>query len=407
MNHAFHPHPHRPRPRRQRPLRPRRRAGLRRRRLARPRPGPARRRRRHAGGRRARRARRCAALADALARPAAPSVVVHGINPIYTRWEEEVLPAAHAGDGPRRALRRALHAARQRLQPRRGDAGAASTRRRRSGRPPPRARSASRSKTSSSGAAAAGRLRATVITAGDFFGAGSGSWLDQAIVKPIASGRLDYPGDPELVARLGLPARPGARVRRRRRARRRGAVRALHLRRPLGHRARLPRRRRARRGDARPRARRAAWRHGRMPWPLIRVVGIVVPLWRELARMSLPLAHAARARRSPARRPLPGPAGDAAGRGVARKPARPGPRLAPARASSRGPARRYPDDRNPSGGTEQCDWSPRATRPMRDGPRPCHPTWTATARSCWRSRRPSSAPIRRRSRSSRRLSAAR
>ena len=39
---------------------------------------------------------------------------------------------------------------------------------------------------------------------------------------------------------------------------------------------------------------------------------------------------------------------------------------------------------------------------MRDGPRPCQPTWTASARSCWRSRRPSSAPTRRRSRSSRR-----
>ena len=25
-----------------------------------------------------------------------PDVVVHGINPIYTRWQEEVLPAAHA-----------------------------------------------------------------------------------------------------------------------------------------------------------------------------------------------------------------------------------------------------------------------------------------------------------------------
>src|SRR4051794_39266196 len=25
-----------------------------------------------------------------------PDVVVHGINPIYTRWQQEVLPAAHA-----------------------------------------------------------------------------------------------------------------------------------------------------------------------------------------------------------------------------------------------------------------------------------------------------------------------
>ena len=28
------------------------------------------------------------------------------------------------------------------------------------------------------------------------------------------------------------------------------------------------------------------WRHGTMPWRLIRIAGIVVPLWRELATMS-------------------------------------------------------------------------------------------------------------------------
>ena len=28
------------------------------------------------------------------------------------------------------------------------------------------------------------------------------------------------------------------------------------------------------------------WRHTGMPWPLIRLGGVVVPLWRELARMS-------------------------------------------------------------------------------------------------------------------------
>jgi hypothetical protein len=28
------------------------------------------------------------------------------------------------------------------------------------------------------------------------------------------------------------------------------------------------------------------WRHGSMPWPLIRMLGLVVPLWRELARMA-------------------------------------------------------------------------------------------------------------------------
>jgi hypothetical protein len=30
----------------------------------------------------------------------------------------------------------------------------------------------------------------------------------------------------------------------------------------------------------------AGWRHGRMPWPLVRALGVVVPMFRELARMS-------------------------------------------------------------------------------------------------------------------------
>ena len=46
--------------------------------------------------------------------------------------------------------------------------------------------------------AQAGRLRAVVIRAGDFFGAGSGSWLDLAIAKDVAKGRLVYPGPLDL-----------------------------------------------------------------------------------------------------------------------------------------------------------------------------------------------------------------
>ena len=37
-------------------------------------------------------------------------------------------------------------------------------------------------------------VQTVVIRAGDFFGAGRGSWLDQAIVKDIAKGVLTYPG---------------------------------------------------------------------------------------------------------------------------------------------------------------------------------------------------------------------
>ena len=48
-----------------------------------------------------------------------------------------------------------------------------------------------------------------------------------------------------------------------------------------------------------------AWRHGGMPWPLLRIVGLVVPLWRELAKMSYlwRVPHALDGRRLAARCP--------------------------------------------------------------------------------------------------------
>lgn len=39
-----------------------------------------------------------------------------------------------------------------------------------------------------------GRLRAVVIRAGDYFGSGTGAWLDQAIAKDMARGRVTWPG---------------------------------------------------------------------------------------------------------------------------------------------------------------------------------------------------------------------
>lgn len=39
-----------------------------------------------------------------------------------------------------------------------------------------------------------GRLRAVVMRAGDYFGSGTGAWLDQAIAKDITRGRVTWPG---------------------------------------------------------------------------------------------------------------------------------------------------------------------------------------------------------------------
>jgi len=227
-----------------------------------------------------------ASLADALAAAGAtpPSVVVHAVNPIYTRWEEEVMPAARAGMDLAERL-----GARFMLPGNVYNHGAAmpalidETTPQRPTTAKGRIRAGMESELARR--AAAGRLRSTVITAGDFFGSGQGSWFDQVIVKAIAKGRLDYPGDPDLVhAWAYLPDLARAFV----------AVAALPDLAPFerfafaGHSVTgrefltATERAAAARGVAPPRG----WRHGTMPWWLIRIGGIVVPLWRELATMS-------------------------------------------------------------------------------------------------------------------------
>ena len=44
-------------------------------------------------------------------------------------------------------------------------------------------------------ACADGQMQAVVIRAGDFFGCGKGSWLDQAMTPKLAKGQMTYPGD--------------------------------------------------------------------------------------------------------------------------------------------------------------------------------------------------------------------
>jgi nucleoside-diphosphate-sugar epimerase len=225
-----------------------------------------------------------ASLAEALRGRPAPDVVVHGINPIYTRWDEEALPAARAAMdlaerfGARFMLPGNVYNYGAAM-PARIDATTAQR--------PTTAKGRIRVEMESEleRRAAAGRLRSTVLTAGDFFGAGSGSWFDQVVVKSIAEGKIAYPGDPALFhAWAYLPDLARAFV----------AVAALPDLAPFerftfaGHSVSgdeflaAVERAAATLGLAPARG----WRRGAMPWPLIRVVGIVLPLWRELARMS-------------------------------------------------------------------------------------------------------------------------
>jgi hypothetical protein len=249
-----------------------------------------------------------ASLADALAAAGArPSVVVHGINPLYTRWEE-ALPAARAGMDLAERL-----GARFMLPGNVYNHGAAMPARIDETTPqrPTTAKGRIRAEMERELArrAAAGRLGATVITAGDFFGAGDGSWLDQVVVKAIAKGRLDYPGDPDLVhawaylpdlarAFVAVASLPGL-----------APFERFRLRRPFGDRPRVPRRHRARRGRARRRAgARLASRHH----------AVATDPDRRHRRSALAragddvvsLARAARPRRQPARGALPGAGND-------------------------------------------------------------------------------------------------
>lgn len=217
------------------------------------------------------------------ARAAGASVVVYAVNPLYHRWDAELLPLFEQGLAVAEALGARFmlpgsvynygrtmppllaEDTPQRPSTRKGEQRVAME-------------NALRDR-------ATRGLDSVLIRAGDFFGAGSGSWLDQAIVKEIGHGRLTYPGPLDLAhAWAYLPDLAQAFVAVATRTRVRGAA-FLHF---AGHTV-SGREFIAAVDEA---AASLGLRPGRgfrvdgMPWGLIRAVGIVHPLWRELARMS-------------------------------------------------------------------------------------------------------------------------
>lgn len=122
-------------------------------------------------------------------------------------------------------------------------------------------------------------MQGIVIRAGDFFGCNTGSWFDQAIAKDLPQGKLTYPGPldlphawayvPDLARTFVRVAEARAGLRRFERVHFAGHTVSGHeviasIERLMGR----------------------ALKVGRLPWPLIRAVGLVKPLWRELAEMS-------------------------------------------------------------------------------------------------------------------------
>lgn len=131
-----------------------------------------------------------------------------------------------------------------------------------------------------------GGMRAVVIRAGDFFGAGAGSWLDLAIAKDLPAGKLTYPGRdgvPTAWAYLPDMARSFVQVAAQRH--RLHTFDTLHF----GGYALA-------REDwvsaANPIAREQGWlapdanlRVRTLPWPLVRLMGLVVPTLAAISEM--------------------------------------------------------------------------------------------------------------------------
>jgi nucleoside-diphosphate-sugar epimerase len=236
-----------------------------------------------------------AALKDteALAAVAAgASVVVYAINPPYTAWAAQMLPLARQGmaaaerlgalfmlPGNVYAYGEGMPAQLDESTPERPTTHKG------------RLRAALESELRER--AAAGRLRAVVIRAGDFYGGGTGSWLDLAVVKSLAAGKLVYPGPLDVPhAWAYLPDLARAFVAVAESAAASGdaptatpAFETLHF---AGHtltgRELLDHVESAA-ADLGLRPERGFRRSG-MPWPLLRAAGVLVPMLREVVRMS-------------------------------------------------------------------------------------------------------------------------
>ena len=209
--------------------------------------------------------------------------VVHGVNPIYTRWDAEAMPALHQGLAAAQQLGALFM-----LPGNVYNFGADMPALLREDTPhrPDNAKGRMRVAMEDAMQARSARgLRSVVIRAGDFYGCGSGSWLDQVIVKSIAQGKLVYPGPldlqhawaylPDLAsAFVAVAERPPAH-----------AFQTLHF---AGHTLTGHELLAALQAVADDLGLRPArgWRTGGMPWGVIRAVGLVHPMWRELARMS-------------------------------------------------------------------------------------------------------------------------
>lgn len=220
----------------------------------------------------------------ALAAAASARVVVHAVNPIYTRWDEEAMPALRSG----LALAERLGAhfilpgnvynfgagmpallhedTPQRPTTRKGEIRV-------------------EMETLMAQRSAAAGFAVSVVCGGDFFGSGTGGWFDKVVVASLRAGKLVYPGPLDLPhAWAYLPDMARAMVAVAAQADPRGYARWHFEGHTLTGRQFLAAVEEA--AGSLGLAPVRGFRHGGMPWRLLRLVGLVVPMWREFARMS-------------------------------------------------------------------------------------------------------------------------
>ncbi len=239
------------------------------------------------------------ALANAAANA---SVVVYAVNPLYTEWDEKLLPLARQGMDLAERLgalfmlpgnvyafganmpERLLETTVPRPTTKKGEQRAALE-----------DEMQSRIQTG---------LRSVVIRAGDFFGGGTGNWFDQSIVKSIRSQKLVYPGPldrihawaylPDLARafvglaeldRQGTLKAPVTRHATKAASTVIGTFKKIHF---VGHNVSGEtflasiERAAAALGIAAP----GSLRRSTLPWSVIGIGGVFNPMWRELARMA-------------------------------------------------------------------------------------------------------------------------
>jgi nucleoside-diphosphate-sugar epimerase len=221
-----------------------------------------------------------ASLAQAAAGAA---VVVHALNPVYTHkaWKAQVLPMAEAATEVARTLRATL------MVP--GNVynfGTDMPTVLREDTPQVARTIKGQIRIGMEAQLQRSGVRTVVIRAGDFFGAGKGTWFDQAIVKDLQNGVFTYPGDRHVATAWAyLPdlARTFVAV-----AAKRTQLHAFEVLHFAGHSVT---------GQQwldvlSPTAQRQGWvrqgatlRFTAMPWPLIRLGALLLPTWAALTEM--------------------------------------------------------------------------------------------------------------------------